>query len=205
IQAATATYRAENTEESTLDVEITAPVLPNILLVASDNMTLYAQPNTTSEALLPLIINDIFTVYGVHPNGQWFYVENIDGIYGWIERFANDNLDSVVLGTPVEELPMLDPEDPKAPSEELFGVHLIVTNDIAINVREYASFDELANVFAGLQPFSVARIDATTPAGAWLRVSFVTSRNRTAVGWVSATLVEDGGILIIGDIDTVIK
>jgi len=205
IQAATATYLAENTDEAVVDIEVTPPTTPNILLVASEGVTLYRESDVRSEALLSLIINDQFTVYGIAPNGRWLYVENEDGIFGWIDRFANNNLNSVVLGTPIEELPMLDPENPSAPSEELFGVHLVVIGDLSINVREYAYFEERANIFAGLDQFEVARIDATTPNQSWLRVSFVNARNRITNGWVSATLSTDGRIMIVGNLDDVRK
>jgi|GEM_PF-172694 len=205
IQAATATYLAENTDEAVVDIEVTPPTTPNILLVASEGVTLYRESDVRSEALLSLIINDQFTVYGIAPNGRWLYVENEDGIFGWIDRFANNNLNSVVLGTPIEELPMLDPENPSAPSEELFGVHLVVIGDLSINVREYAYFEERANIFAGLDQFEVARIDATTPNQSWLRVSFVNARNRITNGWVSATLSTDGSIMIVGNLDDVRK
>jgi len=155
--------------------------------------------------LVPLLFGDELTLFGIHPNGQWFYVEIQDKISGWVQRFPNNQLEAFVSGTAIENLPTLNPENPTAPSEELFGVHLIVTGDNAINVREYASFDDRANVFAGLTPYSVARIDATNRSESWLRVSFLNRNNRAIVGWVSATLVEDGNITIIGDLAGVTK
>jgi protein phosphatase len=205
IQAATATYLAENPNETPSDIEVEIPSAPNILLVASEGVTLYRESDVRSEALLSLIINDQFTVYGIAPNGRWLYVESVDGIAGWIDRFANNNLNSVVLGTPIEALPMIDPENPTAPSEDLFGVHLVVIGDLSINVREYAFFEDIANVFEGLDQFEVARITETTPNQSWLRVSFVNSRNRIVSGWVSALLSNDDSIMIVGDLDAVRK
>ncbi|MCU0479986.1 MAG: serine/threonine-protein phosphatase [Anaerolineae bacterium] len=202
---ATATARAESTAEFTPSAEITAPVVENLMVVVTNDARLYKLPDSRSELLLPLLFGDELTVFGIHPNGAWFYVEIQDQIRGWVPRFPNNQLEAYVSGTLIENLPILDPENPTAPSDEVFGVHLVVTNEVAINVREYASFDERANVFAGLQPYSVARIDATNPSGIWLRVSFVTSNNRTTLGWVSATLLGEERITIIGDLDSVIK
>ncbi len=202
---ATATARAENTAETTPSAEITAPVIENLMVVVVNDAILYKLPDTRSELLVPLLFGDELTLFGIHPNGQWFYVEIQDKITGWVQRFPNNQLEAFVSGTAIENLPMIDPENPTAPSEELFGVHLIVTGDNPINVREYASFDERANAFAGLTPYSVARIDATNRSESWLRVSFVNRSNRTILGWVSATLIEDGNITIIGDLAGVTK
>jgi len=202
---ATATARAENTAEITPSAEITAPVIENLMVVVVNDAILYKLPDTRSELLVPLLFGDELTLFGIHPNGQWFYVEIQDKISGWVQRFPNNQLEAFVSGTAIENLPTLNPENPTAPSEELFGVHLIVTGDNAINVREYASFDDRANVFAGLTPYSVARIDATNRSESWLRVSFLNRNNRAIVGWVSATLVEDGNITIIGDLAGVTK
>ena len=202
---ATATARAENTAEITPSAEITAPVIENLMVVVVNDAILYKLPDTRSELLVPLLFGDELTLFGIHPNGQWFYVEIQDKISGWVQRFPNNQLEAFVSGTAIENLPILNPENPTAPSEELFGVHLIVTGDNAINVREYASFDDRANVFAGLTPYSVARIDATNRSESWLRVSFLNRNNRAIVGWVSATLVEDGNITIIGDLAGVTK
>lgn len=202
---ATATARAENTAEFTPSAEITAPVVENLMVVVTNDARLYKLPDTRSELLLPLLFGDELTLFGIHPNGAWFYVEIQDQIQGWVPRFPNNQLESYVSGTLVENLPILDPDNPTAPSDEVFGVHLIVTNEVAINVREYASFDERANVFAGLQPYSVARIDATNPSGIWLRVSFPARNNRTSVGWVSATLLDEGRITIVGNLGGVVK
>ncbi len=201
----TATARAEMPAEYTPDAEITPPVIENVMVVVTDDSRLYKLPNTQSELLVPLLFGDELTLFGIDPTGTWFYVEIRDQIRGWVPRFPNNQLEAYVSGTLVENLPLLDPDNPSAPSDELFGVHLIVTNDVPINVREYAYFDERANVFAGLPPYSVARIDATNPSQTWLRVSFIGRSNRTVRGWVSAALITDESIVVIGDLDSVIK
>lgn len=201
----TATARAEITSEYTPDADITPPAIENLMVVVTDEARLYKLPNTRSELLVPLLFGDELTVFGIDPTGTWFFVEIRNQIQGWVQRFPNNQLEAYVSGTLVENLPLLDPDRPSAPSEELFGVHLIVTNDVAVNVREYASFNQRANVFAGLPPYSVARIDATNPSQTWLRVSFLSRTNRSIYGWVSATLIADESIMVVGDLDSVIK
>lgn len=201
----TATARAEMTSEYTPDAEITAPAIENLMVVVTDDARLYKLPNTRSELLVPLLFGDELTVFGIDPTGTWFYVEIRNQIQGWVQRFPNNQLQAYVSGTLVENLPLLDVDNPSAPSDEVFGVHLVVTNDVAINVREYASFNQRANVFAGLPPYSVARIDATNPSQTWLRVNFLSRSNRLVFGWVSATLIADESIVVVGNLDGVIK
>ncbi|MCL4255381.1 MAG: hypothetical protein KJ043_16600, partial [Anaerolineae bacterium] len=198
----TATARAEMTSEYTPDVNITPPAIENLMVVVTDDARLYKLPNTRSELLVPLLFGDELTVFGIDPTGKWFYVEIRDQIQGWVPRFPNNQLEAYVSGTLVENMPILDPDSPTAPSEENFGVHLIVTNEVAINVREYASLDERANPFAGLEPFDVARIDATNPSRVWLRVNFIYNNRRT-IGWVYGRLAESDDIVIVGDITTI--
>ncbi|PJF29561.1 MAG: hypothetical protein CUN52_07755 [Phototrophicales bacterium] len=194
----TATARAEYTP----DANITPPAIENLMVVVTDASRLYQLPDARSQLLVPLLFGDELTVLGVDRSGTWFYVEIQNQIRGWVPRFPDKQLDAYVSGTPIETLPILNSETPSAPSDETLGVHLIVTNDVAINVREYASFDERGNIFAGLDPFTVARIDAISRDRQWLRVSF-TRNNRLIIGWVSALLAESNEIVIVGDLTTV--
>lgn len=198
----TATARAEVTSEITPEMVITPPSLPNQMVVATQDVYLYQLPDVRSQMLLPLFWGDEITVLGISPTGTWFYVEIRDQIRGWVQRFPNQQLTAYVSQIMVETLPIIDSKMPFVVLEETFGVHL-VTNDLPINVREYASTDPRSNPFTGLEPFSVARIDATNPNRTWLRVSFIGRNNRPVRGWVSGQLIRDGLITIVGDLNSV--